>query len=126
MIINKETILSLNKLLGFDCNGNEQDWPVEFSDRHRIFEFIEIINSTHLSDLEKYSIVSLVLSSYDDYLESEVDYNNNHWSEIVKILNANPALYDELLNYWAAWGKENKDDLFFITPLVRVYLKSRS
>ncbi|SDP07594.1 hypothetical protein SAMN05428975_0228 [Mucilaginibacter sp. OK268] len=77
--------------------------------------------TNQLSIEERYAVVSLILSSYDDYLGSNQN-GQDTWPDIVKLLNHDP-LYDDVLNYWALWGEERKDHLFHITPQIRSYLK---
>ena len=121
-MINKETIMSVSKLLGFTAIGNEQDWAIEFADKNRIIEFIEILLKIPLSFSERYAIISLLLASYEDYLSEMEDYNRKVWKEIIKTIEYEKGEYDDLLNYWALWKETNEREWFNITPLVREYL----
>ena len=122
MMINRKIILRVSKLLNLAADGNEQDWSIEFADKSRITEFIKIISSMALSPSERYALVSLILASYDDYLLNEIDKADTLWNQIIKVLDNNRGKYDELLNYWALWGEENKENWFNITFLTRNYL----
>jgi len=124
MIIRKSTLFQLNELLGLNFTGKEQDWAIEFADPERVKEFIGIAKLTQLSSAERYALLSLILASYDEYLSENIDDNNILWTDIVILLNNNPLLYNDLLNYWALWNEESTNKLFLISPLIRNYLNN--
>ncbi|MBS7563815.1 hypothetical protein KHS38_05315 [Mucilaginibacter sp. Bleaf8] len=119
MIINKQTLDKLSRKLNFPFDGSQQDWAVEYADSKRLKEFIEFASSEALSSAEAYSIMALILASYDQYLSENLRDKSNLWLEIVSIIDRNPKLYSDLLKYWALG---NDIDHFEITPLVRKYL----
>lgn len=125
MIIDKETIKSVSELLKIAIEGNEQDWEIEFADKDRIIEFVDVLANAKLAFAEKYAIVSLILASYDDYISSQTDYNKQMWKKIVNILEQGGSKYDEVLNYWAVWGESQIGNFFPITPIIRKYLEER-
>jgi hypothetical protein len=46
------------------------------------------LNNNPLSDAERYAVVSLIIASYDDYLNGDkVDVNGEIWNNILAILN---------------------------------------
>lgn len=122
MIIGKDTIVFVNKLLNLPANGSEQDWAVELADRFRLNEFINILSKMNFPFPIKYAIMSLILASYDDFIFFETD-KNNFWKEIEKLLGIHNKEYLELLQYWALLHETDERNLFNITPIVRDYLK---
>jgi hypothetical protein len=125
MIVPYVVLLGLNKLLKLDACGYEQDWAVELADYKRVSEFIEVAGNVSLSTAERHAMVELILASYDVY----ITYQGNAeeiWKDIVEVLDANFELYIDILNYWALAHETATDDLFEITPLVRVYLAAKN
>jgi hypothetical protein len=117
MVVHHDTLLGLNQLLKLNYTGREQDWAMEFADQNRIAEFIDIVNNNPLSDAERYAVVSLIIASYDDYLNGDkVDVNGEIWNNILAIIELGRNLYKDILNYWAVWDTE---DVFAITSLIR-------
>lgn len=124
MIIHQKTILSISNRLNLPVLGIEQDWPLEISNYERISDFIEFFNKNDLSLPEKYAVVALIISSYEDLLNVRDDNENKIWNEIVKILNENKNDYLEILNEWASWNELDIDNCFKITPLIRDFFKN--
>jgi len=128
MIIRKEIVAGLNERLSLNYTGQEQDWDLELADPNRITDFLNFIRDQNLSIEEKYAVMALVLSSYDDRL----NYNpvsvadNEIWYSITELLNQSPEIYSDLLNYWALWNNQREEYLFAITKLVREYLTTFS
>lgn len=124
MLIKKEAIEYINRLLALPSSGTEQDWCIEMADSSRINEFISIIRNNVLSNDEKNAVMALILASYDDFLSSQEDNNHAVWLEVSVVIEKDDALYLGLLKYWALEGKD-QDDTFNITPLVKAYLVSK-
>jgi hypothetical protein len=125
MNIHNGTLIKLNDLLGLKFKGQEQDWALEFADSHRLVEFIEVLKTEALSEEEKYAMMSLILSSYDDCLNNNPDCSAIAWNEIVKLIEVDEELYFNLLNYWALTNEDDEGNLFAITPLIRTHLFNR-
>lgn len=121
-MITKETAAKVSKLLGISATGNEQDWAIEFANKDRIQEFLDMLKTSSLSASEKYAIISLILASYDEYLFQNIDTDETLWLEIINAVNGNRKDYDDILNYWALWSEKGNENLFSITPHVRKYL----
>lgn len=127
MAITKETILSLNKLLELEATGNEQDWPVEMADKDRVLDFINrFYLCEQLTANERYAIISLILCSYDDFLSSDLDKDNQIWGKILTLIEKNKNESEDILLYWANWEEKDSNNLFCITPLVREYIRKQN
>lgn len=117
MILKKEIIEQLSKELSLPFKGVEQDWDIELSDYKRVDEFISYYNENDLSDELKYAAMSIILASYDDFLnEKELD-RDYRWYEIKEILKSEEVLFRGLIEYWAI--DSEIENVFRITPLIR-------
>lgn len=123
MIIKKEELLGLNKVLGLDYKGYEQDWALEFADSKRVSDFIQILSTKQLTNPEKHAVLSLILSSFDDFLNEK--NTNALWDEITALIDSNIPVYIDLLSYWAVLNEDKEENWFAITPFVRSYLKRK-
>jgi len=125
MEISKDTKSFVNNLLSLPATGNEQDWELEFANRLRLNEFIEVLKTERLSAKQRYAIISLILASYDEYLDYQKDNNCKIWKKISSILELDKSIYRDVLNYWALWDEISVDNKFNITHLVRSFLTSK-
>lgn len=117
MILRKEIIEQLSRKLSLPYMGFEQDWDVELADKNRIDEFISYYNENDLSAEMKYATMSIVLASYDDFLndkELDIDYR---WYEIEIILKSEKGIFRDLIEHWAV--DSEIENMFRITPLIR-------
>lgn len=116
MIPKKETIATLSKKLSLPYTGTEQDWDIEMANSNRINEFIDWYHQYELPFEEKVALMSLIIASYDDFLNEnnvEIDYR---WDIIKAMLAKDRTHFVGLINYWSL---RNQTDIFRITPLMR-------
>jgi hypothetical protein len=116
MIPKKETIVVLSKKLSLPYTGTEQDWDIEMADSNRINEFIDLYHQYDLTFEERMALMSLIIASYDDFLNErdiEIDYS---WDAIKAMLVKDRIHFVELINYWSLY---NETDIFRITSLMR-------
>ena len=97
-----------------------QDWEYESADAERISEFIAYYKQNFLNTNEKITIMTLILSSYDDYI-NEYGENFDYSREIKQILLSESDLYLDIAKYWACEGEvfEDFEDGFAITPFAK-------
>lgn len=119
MILIKEAIESLNKNLSLPSTGMEQDWEIELSNSNRIEEFVSFYKNSSLNEGEKKALMSLIVASYDDYLNEKHISNEMFEREIKELLTIDKYLFTELLGYWSLIGESNSENYFKITPLIR-------
>lgn len=117
MILKKEIIEQLIKELSLPYTGIEQDWDIEMADSNRINEFLEFYYQNDLSTDKKVAVISLVLASYEDFLNENDLEIDNRWDDIRSILESERVIFVDLINYWSLSNDE--DNLFRITPLIR-------
>lgn len=118
MIIDRKVKEFLNSQLDLPSTGKEQDWAIEMSNPDRVSDFLIFFHTANLNDEQKYGLVSLILSSYDEFL-----YKHKHsielWDKITLILISNKSLYKDLLSYWALPDENNPALWFNITQYIR-------
>lgn len=119
MILKKEIIEQLSKELSLPFTGIEQDWEIEMADSNRINDFLEFYNQNDLSTDKKVAVISLILASYEDFLNENVLEIDDRWNEIKFILESERLIFIDLINYWSLSNEVEEDNLFRITPLIR-------
>jgi len=119
MILRKEIIEQLSKELSLPYTGIEQDWDIEMANSKRINDFLKFYQQNDLSDDRKTAVMSLILASYDDFLNESNLEDDDRWDEIKSILESERVILADLINYWSLCNEVDKDNLFRITPLVR-------
>lgn len=117
MILRKEIIEQLSKELSLPYMGFEQDWDVELADKNRVDEFISFYNDNDLSTEMKYATMSIILASYDDFLNDKELDRDYRWYEIEKILKSEKEVFRDLIEYWTI--DSEVENAFRITPLIR-------
>ncbi len=64
--------------------------------------------------------MSLIIASYDNYLNYGRPDHEKMWQEIRELLFQDKKLYAELIEYWSVLDEgDNPEYLFTITPLMR-------
>ncbi|MGE5473169.1 MAG: hypothetical protein ACM3UU_02990 [Ignavibacteriales bacterium] len=99
--------------------GIEQDWDLEMADSNRINDFLKFYQQNDLSEYKKAAVMSIILASYNDFLNEndvEIDYR---WNEIKSILDSKKIFFKDLINYWSLCNEVDDGNLFRITPLIR-------
>ncbi|MDQ0062923.1 hypothetical protein [Paenibacillus harenae] len=83
----------------------------------RVIEFISFYETADLNHDEKFALMSLIISSYDNYL-SEGNFQESTWENIKKHLVRDMDLHRKTILYWSL-VEEELDDCFCITPNMR-------
>lgn len=118
----QQAIKYLNELFDLPAKGGEQDWDIEMADSGRLNEFIKAFENPVISLAVKQALLSLILASYDEFLDSDPDKDDLYWNQIKNIINNEPHNYQDLLDYWALKDELIDKNIFNITPRVRSYL----
>ncbi|MHA7101008.1 hypothetical protein [Roseivirga pacifica] len=110
----------LSKRLGFHWYENTQDWDLTESDSERIKEFLQIYKSDDLSDDEKFALMELIISSFDDLVEEGGNINREGiWTDCKHILNNEPWLHITTIHYWSSLEHKDPKKGFSVTELIR-------
>ena len=119
MILKKEIIEQLSNELALPFTGIEQDWNIEMADSNRINDFLKYYQRRDLSSDKKVAVMSLILVSYEDFLNEHDLEMDDGWNEIKSILESERILFVDLIDYWSLGNEIEEDNLFRITPLMR-------
>lgn len=103
MILQKNAISSISKMLGLSFTGLEQDWDLEMANPSRFNEFISCYEKLCFTNAEKLALMSIILSSYEELEEEEQIL---HWHNLEKMLLEEKKLFQSLIDYWSAWNKD--------------------
>ena len=118
MILRKEVIEQLSRELSLPFTGIEQDWDIEMASPHRLNDFLKYYRSDLSAD-KKVAIVSLILASYEEFLNENNLEMDNRWNEIKSIIESERALFEDLIDYWSLNNEVDENNLFRVTPLIR-------
>jgi len=119
VILKREAIEYLNKVLLLPYIGTEQDWELELANPGRLEEFLIYYKSEPLSKDIKIALMSLILASYDDHLNKKNLSADETWEEIQHILEPEKETFNELIDYWSVNGENDPENYFTISPLIR-------
>lgn len=119
MILKKEIIEQLSKELLLPYTGIEQDWDIEMANSNRINDFLKFYQQHDLSADKKIALVSLILASYEDFLNENDLEIDDRWNDVSSILESERVFFVDLINYWSLSNEVEEDNLFRITPLMR-------
>ena len=115
-----ETQKSLSERLGWHWYQNTQDWAIISSDSARIREFLQIYKGDDLSDDEKFALMELIISSFDDLVEEGGNLNREGiWTDCRHILINECWLHITTIHYWSSLEDKNQENGFPITEFIR-------
>ena len=63
--VRKESAIKLNKLLGLDSTGNEQDWELELADIGKITSMLNLLEDKTLNFHDKIALSHLIVASFE-------------------------------------------------------------
>lgn len=113
--VTKKAIESLTAKLKLPVDREYQDWEVEIANSSRVGEFVSFYESAKLSQEEKFALMSLIISSFDDAL-SEGNVEEGIWDKIKRFLIHNIDLHRKTILYWSLVDRE-LDDCFLLHSL---------
>lgn len=103
-----------------------QDWEIEAADSHRVKEFLDYYDTRQLNDDERFTLMSLIVASFDERLYAGRDDVLHH--RIVACLIERFDVLNYLVQYWASpdeTDEEAADDAFNFTPIARQIMESK-
>lgn len=115
-----ESLTSKLKLTKLD--EYSQDWEYEACDSTRVTEFVSFYENDQLNMEERFALMNLIISSYDDALV-EGKVLSGIWDRISSHLMENVSMYIDVISYWAILD-EDFEDGFAVTPYMRELLKT--
>jgi hypothetical protein len=117
--VTREAIVSLIKKLNLPSNGEySQDWEYEVADSSRVAEFIHFYENVALNIEEKFALMTVIVSSYNDAIEE--GKTDNIISDKIKYhLSHDINIHKHTILNWALLDEESIEDCYPITPLMR-------
>ncbi|MDQ0059992.1 hypothetical protein [Paenibacillus harenae] len=120
--LKKEAIESLNKRLILPAlDPYSQDWEYELADSSKLNEFITYYEKSTLTIDEKFALMALIISSFDDSL-SEGKLSDHTRDTIKYLLIKDIEIHRNKIKYWAREEEDELEDCFAVTPLMREIL----
>ncbi len=81
----RAAIDKFNELLHLTEDRWTQDWEIECADPRRVAEFLDCYHSEAKTDDERFTMMALILGSYEQFYESE-GFAASTWNRIASIL----------------------------------------
>lgn len=115
-------IETLNKRLKLPTlSPYSQDWEYELADASRVEEFVTYYTKNDLTIDEKFALMALIISSYDDSI-TKANETTKIWNRIRSLILKDYKIHKNTIIYW---GQEENDleNCFAVTVLIREVLK---
>lgn len=106
------------KRFGLFWHKNEQDWELIASKPEYISDFLKVYQTELEDDDDKFTLMGLIISSFDDIISERNEDTMNDWEICKIILEKECFLHYAHIKYWSLLD-EFSDNVFDITPLMR-------
>lgn len=95
-----------------------QDWEYEVADASRITEFLYAYENVELTTNEKFALMIIVISSFNDAIvEGKVEKN---WGDLIRLhLLQDSNIHNNTIDYWAMLDEKDMDNVYAVTPFMR-------
>lgn len=101
VILERKVIDYLNEKLLLPFDNLVQDWDIEMADSSRINEFIDFYKNNSLSLEEKKGLMSLIIASFDDYLNEIETDSSDIWDQVSVLIKQEIEIFYDLIHYWS-------------------------
>ncbi len=109
----------LSDRLGLYWEESIQDWEFTVSDSRRLSSFLKIYQTELDNDDDKFTLMGLIVSSFDDGI-SEADIEMKElWGICRTILEKECILHFSIIKYWSLLEEKETENVFSITPYMR-------
>jgi hypothetical protein len=108
----------LSKRFGLYWDNDTQDWELIVSDSGRIIDFIKVYQNELDNDDDKFTLMGLIIASFDDIAPKFDKANSELWEICKTILEKECYLHYSTITYWCLLENE-PDDTFPISLLMR-------
>ncbi len=98
-----------------------QDWEWEVADPDRIDEFLAAYESGELSDDERFSLMEILLQSFEDVPSPLA--GNRAWARVLGHLERSIGLHAHSVWYWSDLESKGLDNSWRVTPFLREILE---
>lgn len=97
-----------------------QDWEIELADPRRVAEFLDLYESSALDDDERFTLMELIVASYNDLLEfGGGEPDQRHWTRLRDHLLRRFELHGYTVLYWALADTDEPENFDTFTPRAR-------
>lgn len=95
-----------------------QDWEYEVSDSSRVAEFLFAYENIELDVEEKFALMIVMISSYDDAIVEGKDEDS--WASSIRHhLLQDIGIHKNTINYWAMLDEDDLENCFSVTLFIR-------
>ena len=113
--VRKESAIKLNKLLGLDSTGDEQDWELELADIGKITSMINLLENKILNFRDKIALSHLIVASFEKEDEELGAVDKDRIKIFADFLNDNLQIKNIIKEYWVvAYGNLSKNLAYLI------------
>lgn len=99
-------------------NEFSQDWEYEVTDSSRVTEFLFAYENFHLDREEKFALMIVIISSYDDAMVEEK--HEERWATSIRNhLLKDISIHKNTIDYWAMLDEDDLENCFSVTPFIR-------
>ncbi|MDO3410141.1 hypothetical protein QWJ34_10245 [Saccharibacillus sp. CPCC 101409] len=96
----------------------EQDWEYVAGDPERIDEFLNVYEQAELTIDERFALMIIIISSYDDWL-STASESRDEWPRIAAHLVRNSSIHWNTVEYWSLLDEDDPENWWPSAPLMR-------
>jgi len=122
--VTKEAVDSLTQKLDLPKNdGFSQDWEYEVSDSSKVEEFLYSYENLGLNKDEKYALMTIIISSYNDAIE-EGTMDERTKEKIKFLLLSEVDIHRNIILNWAMLDEEDIENCYAIAPFMREVAKA--
>ncbi|GAA0730772.1 hypothetical protein GCM10009430_42270 [Aquimarina litoralis] len=109
----------LAKRFGLYWDNDTQDWEFVVSDFGRISDFLKVYQQELLDDDDKFTLMGLIVSSFDDGISNFDQETAKYWNICSNILETECYLHYSIMHYWSLLDEKDDQNVFDITPYMR-------
>ena len=114
----RAAIDKFNLMFGLIEDPQMQDWEIECADPIRVEEFLDVYDSESLSDDEKFTLMALILGSFEEYHGLEQP-DVRVWTRIKSYLIEHQSIHATHIRYYQCAESTDEEEFFPITKLMR-------
>jgi hypothetical protein len=96
----------------------DQDWEYIVSDSSRLDEFLYAYENTELTQEEKFALMIVIISSYEDALV-ECSAKEDSAEALRHYLIRDVNIHRRTIDYWALIDEDDPENYFIVTPFIR-------
>ncbi|WP_298784854.1 hypothetical protein [uncultured Campylobacter sp.] len=113
--VRKESAIKLNKLLGLDSTGDEQDWELELANIGKITSMLNLLEDKTLNFHDKIALSHLIVASFEKEDEELGAVDGDRIKIFADFLGNNLQIKNIIREYWiVAYGNLSRNLAYLI------------